>query len=213
MMRSTPAPVLTQDEAKVEDSEDWFGVELAGTRGFVGMSWGGGFAMPISTQGTPGINGTTTQASSFASTSRFALRAGALVNRMEVALEIAPMTHLVPLGQQCFSNFMFGTQCTSTSGPVFDVVGTVGWWLPLVQRKQFGVYWPMRMGVGVIATTGGRAFFQATADVIGVNVRVGHLFFGMQLPTFRYAFTPDDRGIPGTHVLAWSFNGNVGYVF
>ena len=211
MMRSTPAPAPTQDEAKVEDSEDWLGVELAGTRGFVGMSWGGGFATPISTQGT--MTTMAPQNATFASTSRFALRAGALVNRMEIALEIAPMTHLVPTGAQCFNNFQFGTQCVTSNGPVFDVVGTVGSWLPLVQRKQFGVYWPMRIGVGVIATTGGRAFFQGVADVIGVTVRVGHLFFGMQLPTFRYAFTPDDRGNPGVHVLAWSFNGNVGYVF
>lgn len=217
LLRSSPSPSSRSPspEANPEstDHDDWLAFDLAGSRAFVGMSWGGGFGTMMSTSSSG-----TTQGANVSTSFLYALRAGVLVNRVEIGFEAAPMTYLSPAATRCAQNSQFGEgggqQCFSVNGAVFEAASTVGVWIPLVQKREAGVYFPVRLGIGFIETTAGRAYFQAIGDLIGVNVRVGHLYFGMRLPSFRYAFTPDDaRSGPGVHLLSWIFGGDVGYLF
>jgi hypothetical protein len=86
--------------------------------------------------------------------------------------------------------------------------------IPLVERGPVSLYWPLRIGVGMVAganNSQGLAYFEARADAVGVGLRVGHLLFDLMAPSFRYAFT--HRLGTMVHLVSWHVGGNVSYVF
>ena len=118
----------------------------------------------------------------------FALRVGTYIDRHELAFEVSPLTY------QYYTN---------TGGPTFQVTGTYGYLIPVGKSPNLEVSWPIRIGVGMMAgNTGGLAFFQARADLVGLNLRTGPLIIDLYFPQFRYAVTTKDgEGIPSPDVV------------
>jgi hypothetical protein len=58
-------------------------------------------------------------------------------------------------------------------------------------------------------------FFQASADLIGLMVKVGHAMFDIMLPSFRYGVTSTSVfGVTANvDTFTWLFGATLGYAF
>jgi hypothetical protein len=172
-----------------DGGSEWLAFKLEGVHPFVGLTWLGGPVLGL----TSGGFSTSRSSSGFL----FGLRGGVFIDKIELAVELSPMTY-----------FYY----SPTPGPAFQFNGTVGYHIPLYEGPQVQVYWPLRGGVGMFTgNTGSNVLFQARADLVGVMIKVGHLTIDLNLPSFRYAVT-DVRG-QQVHYLTWGLGGGVGYVF
>jgi len=182
-----------------EQLNEWLHFNLQGVHPFAGLTWGGGFM-------TGGITGNgaglfRSNFDSFFGNFLFALNGGVFIDRHQLQVELAPFTY-------------FFTLAAGNPGPAFEVTGSYAYFIPLYDSETLKVSWPLRIGVGIVAganNTGGLAYFQPRADLIGVALQVGHIMIDMHLPSFRYAVT-DRFGTQG-HVLSWIFGASISYVF
>jgi hypothetical protein len=198
----TPAPrVEPEDTGPNLALEEWLHHRVKGIRPFIGFTLAGGVV-------NGGYSGAARSAwgSGADGAFLFALRGGVFLGpRHELALEVSPFTDVWD---------------TQAPGPTFQVNGTYGYWLPLVQGETVQLSWPLRVGAGVMiggSNTGNNVFFQGRADLIGIALKVGHLIIEGHLPSFRYALT--NGRFPGfggdgvtQHVLTWFIGTSVSYV-
>ena len=171
---------------------------LEGVHGFAGISLRGGPGWLMTANG----GGATTD-TSLQGTFAFALRVGLFANRNELALEIAPFTDLP-----------YNNRPPTFTGPAFSAVATVGYYAPLYETPNVGLYWPVRFGAGILAgggNTDNRAYLQARMDLIGFALRFSRVIVDLDLPSFRYLFT--DAGGQTFHVFAWRAGLNVALMF
>ena len=185
-------------KAKPVDATTAKSFVLEGVHGFVGLSLRAGPAWFMIANGS-GAQTDKSLEGSFA----FALRAGIFANRNEVAVEIAPVTDLP------YNNYL-----GYFTGPAFSAALTYGYYAPLYETPNVGLYWPVRFGAGVLAgagNTSGLAYLQARMDFIGFALRFGRVMVDLDLPSFRYLFT-DTSGIT-LHVFAWRAGLNVALMF
>ncbi len=174
--------------------------ELRGLHAFVGLAVRGGPAWLVTN-----IGGVTAHDPNLAGSFAFALRAGVFANRNELAVELSPFTDLAYRNLPLY-----------LTGPAFAASFTYGYYAPLYEGTNVGVYWPLRVGVGVLAggnNTSGLAYLQGRLDLIGFAVRVHHVMFGVDLPSFRYLFTPLPGGAGTVHVFAWRGGVTFEYLF
>lgn len=125
----------------------------------------------------------------------FALKAGIIVGgHHELAAEITPFFTAFPVG-----------------AAVFETNVSYGYLIPITEH----VSWPLRLGVGIMAGPSPNAqdlaWFQVRADLVGVQINVGHLMIDLHLPSFRY-FVTSSNGATG-HILNWDFGAGFGYAF
>lgn len=176
-----------------DDGESWMHFDLHGAHPFVGLAWMGG---PV-TGMTTGRLSTSPQRADAGFL--FALRGGVIFDNQELAIELSPMTDWVT---------------TNGRGPVFQVNGTYGYYAAIHDSGAFSVYWPLRIGVGMLAggdNSAGLVYFQAIADLVGPAFRIGHVIIDLRLPSFRYAVT-GSNGLQG-HIFSWELGASASYVF
>jgi hypothetical protein len=129
----------------------------------------------------------------------FAFKAGVIVSgHHELAIELTP-----------FFTANVGNLGFGGNGTVFETNASYGYLIPITDH----VSWPIRIGAGIMAgpspNAANDAWFEVRADLIGVQVNVGHLLVDLQLPSFRY-FVTSANGQTG-HVLNWLFGISLGY--
>jgi hypothetical protein len=175
-----------------DGSEEWFRFSLEGVHGFLGLSvMGGPVGLTVQGGGSPGgLN--------VASAFLFGLRGGVLIGHHELAFEISPMTFI---------------HYDRAGGPTLQLNASYAYLAALYTAETFDVYWPLRVGIGMMAinTAGSLAFFQMRADLIGVAFRVGHLVIDLHLPSFRYDVS--GQGGATAHYFYWLFGASVSYAF
>jgi len=126
----------------------------------------------------------------------FALKAGLIVGgHHEIAAEITPF----------FTANLAGTA-------VFEMNASYAFLIPVTDH----VSWPIRLGIGLMAgpspNAADRPWLEIRADLVGVNINVGHLLIDLHLPSFRY-FLSDTGGGITAHILDWFFGAGFGYAF
>ncbi|MBZ0120018.1 MAG: hypothetical protein K8H88_23720 [Sandaracinaceae bacterium] len=174
------------------DSGEWLGFQLEGVHPYAGLSVMGGPAWGIVNVGF-GTRGDTTVRGAF----QLGLEGGIFIGTHQLAIEISPMTFWYYQG---------------VPGPAFQLNGTYGNWIPLYEGENVSVYWPIRVGIGMMTgNTGDNVFLQARLDLLGVAIRVGHFFVDLHLPSFRYDVT-FQRG-DSLHFFYWHIGGSLGYIF
>ena len=110
------------------------------------------------------------------STVLFALRAGVLLGRTELAVEVAPFSDIWDAQRE--------------KGPAFQANATFGYLLPFKRLESGTLAWPLRVGIGVLAgNTNDNVFFEARVDPIGVVYRTGSILVDFHVVSFRYAIT------------------------
>jgi hypothetical protein len=173
--------------------QEWMRFKLEGLHPFVGLTWAGGPAVP-------GVTGNLAGGFNFADGAfLFGLNGGLFIDKHQLLFEISPFT------------FVFDARAR---GPAFQMNGNYAYFIPLHEADTVSVYWPLRVGVGMMAgadNTGGLAFFQARADVVGVALKIGHVMLDFHVPSFRYLVT-DRFGTQG-HWLEWLIGMSASYVF
>jgi len=177
----------------VAASGDWmkFRLDDGQTHPFIGITGlFGGFGIGALDVGA-GVN-----FGNVATTLLFALKAGIIVGgHHELAIELTP--------------FFTAAVIPPPGGAVFETNVSYGYLVPVTDH----VSWPLRLGVGLMAgpspNAGDNAFFQVRADLVGVQINVGHLLIDAHLPSFRYFITSAN----GTtvQILDWLFGVSVGY--
>jgi hypothetical protein len=183
------APPVLADEPVTDDASagraavvDWLSFRLEGVHPFVGVTVLGGPMVGVSPPST-----------SVGGAFLFGLKAGVFLNRVELALEVSPLSY-VWVGSSILPNF--------------QVNGTIGYAIPLYAGDAVEVYWPLRVGAGMfMAPSFGGASFQARADLVGVMIRLGHLTIDVHLPSFRYGL------LSPSHLLTFGCGVGVGYAF
>ncbi len=98
----------------------------------------------------------------------FALKGGILIDRLELGLELSPVTFL-PIA-------------SAPDFPAFQTNVNVGYHIPITS----GISYPLRGGIGVAAfTAGGNPAAEFRADVVGVSAMVGPALIELNLPSLR----------------------------
>jgi hypothetical protein len=190
------APAKPKAQATATTPQKSFALE--GVHGFAGISLRAGPGWLMTANGSGAKTDTSLQG-----TFAFALRVGLFANRNELALEIAPFTDLP------YNNIP-----PVFTGSAFGAVLTYGYYAPLYETPNVGLYWPIRFGAGVLAggsNTGSLAYLQARMDFIGFALRFSRVMVDLDLPSFRYLFT-DTQG-QTLHVFAWRAGLNVALMF
>jgi hypothetical protein len=123
----------------------------------------------------------------------FALKAGIIIGgHHELAAELTPFFTAFPAG-----------------AAVFETNVSYAYLIPIMDH----VSWPLRIGAGIMAGPSPNAqdlaWFQVRADLVGVQINVGHLLIDLHLPSFRY-FVTSSNGATG-HILNWDFGIGLGY--
>ncbi len=186
-----PYPALPGAQPPAADSgggaSEWLAFRLKGNHFFAGMTFMGGPVLPVFTGSfAAGVAPVTKDF-------LWALRIGGLFGRHELGLEVSPGTYA----------------WMPDVGLAFQANVTYGYFIPVYQSENVGVYWPMRFGAGVFTGhTGGLVFVETRADLIGLAVQVGHVIFDLHLPSYRYAVSPAEQVV---HVLSWNFGGGFAY--
>jgi hypothetical protein len=184
-----PPPAHSTAGARETSGLDWSEIKLEGVHPFFGLTFLGGPTFAVITGGFAG------NAQQLEGAFLFALRAGVYIDRNELAFEISPLTY------QYYTN---------TGGPTFQFTGTYRYLIPVAKTPSLEVSWPIGVGVGMMAgNTGDLVFFQARADLVGLNLRTGPLLIDLYFPQFRYAVTTKDG--EGAHFLTWFGGASLGY--
>lgn len=175
-------------------AREWLAFRLQGAHPFVGLTWAGGF----DTGGSTG--NLSTGFNTFNGAFLFGINGGVFFDNHQLMVELSPFTYVFD---------------GRARGPAFQFNGSYAYFIPLYDSETIQVYWPLRVGVGMMAgadnNTSNLAFFQARGDVIGVGLKIGHVMLDMHLPSFRYQVT-DRAGFQG-HLLDWLFGLSASYVF
>jgi hypothetical protein len=143
---------------------------LAGVRGIGGIVLGGGVSMHTWRNPVDDTLEDPTTWGAFL----FALRAGVIVERAEVAIELAPKTFKPILGGGA-ENALHNNQS------VTSFTGGVGYHIPLTT----GTYWPLRLGAGLIAD-GNDTAFQGRLDLFNISVKTEYVLLDFSFPSIRY---------------------------
>lgn len=174
-------------------AQEWLAFKLEGVHPFAGLGWSGGFD-------TVGATGNVSGGfNSFDGAFLFALHGGLFIDQSQLTFEISPFTYVYD---------------GRARGPAFQMNGSYAYFIPMYESEAVQVYWPLRLGVGMVAggdNTGDLAFFQIRGDVVGAAIKVGHVMLDLHMPSFRYAIT-DRFGVQG-HLLDWLFGLSASYVF
>ena len=172
---------------------DWMAFKLEGVHPFVGLTWAGGPALP-------GVTGNFSGGFNRADGAfLFAIHGGVFFDKHQLLFELSPFTYVFD---------------TRAQGPAFQMNGNYAYFIPLMENETIGVYWPLRVGVGMVAgadNTAGLVSFLVRADLVGVALKIGHLILDFHVPSFRYAVT-DTRGVQG-HLVSWLIGMSASYVF
>jgi hypothetical protein len=123
----------------------------------------------------------------------FALKAGVIVSgHHELGVELTPFFTALPAG-----------------AAVFEMNVSYGYLIPIADH----VSWPIRIGAGIMAGPSPNAqdlaWFEVRADLVGVNIAVGHLLIDLHLPSFRM-FLTDSNSVTG-HTFDWLFGASFAY--
>jgi hypothetical protein len=166
---------------------------LEGVHPFVGLTWAQG---PV----VPGLSGNARGGFNRADSAfMFALHGGVFIDKHQLLVEISPFT--------------YGFDARGL-GPAFQMNGNYAYFIPLMESEAVSLYWPLRVGVGMVAggdNTTGLVSFQARGDIVGLAAKVGHFMFDFHVPSFRYIVT-DSRGTQG-HLPTWLIGMSTSYVF
>jgi hypothetical protein len=175
-VRTDGAPPL-KEEATPEDDR---AVSLVGVRGFGGIVLGGGASLHSWRAASGNQLDRPTTWGSFL----FALRAGLLVQRLEISLEWAPGTYEPVMGKSsdAYDNGLWLTSFT----------GSFAYHIPVTR----GAYWPLRIGAGFISrstetNSAGRRVtdstdFQGRIDLFNISVKTKYVFLDFSFPSVRY---------------------------
>ena len=126
-----------------------------------------------------------------------AIRAGLLVGRSELAVDVSP-----------FSYSYYQPQ----PGPTFLLDATYGYLIPVAHNEDVAISWPLRVGAGFFAgNVGGDVYFQLRADLLGLVLRFGRFTVDAYLPSFRYAISNVNGETP--NLLSWEFGAGTTYLF
>jgi hypothetical protein len=165
---------------------DWAHFELGGLRPYAGFVFAGG---PV----VPAVASSSFQAGGVQGSFLFGLRAGVMSGTQEIGAEVSPVT------------FFYANDI---KGPALQANATFGNYFRLSEH----IHYPLRIGAGVMAinTPRDNVFFQLRGDLVGLAFQVGHLFFELHAPSFRYA---TDFGSGQTqHFFWWEFGASTTYV-
>jgi hypothetical protein len=181
-------------EASASAPADWmkFRIDDGGVHPFIGITGLlGGFGIAGQT-----ADGGPSQFGAVGSALLFALKGGVIVGgHHELAVELTPFFTANP-----------GT------GAVFEMNASYGYLIPITEH----VSWPLRLGAGIMAGPSPNAldlaWFELRADLVGLNIHVGHFMVDLHLPSFRYFLTDAGGGVKG-HIFNWLFGASFGYAF
>jgi hypothetical protein len=175
-------------------STDWikFKVDDGGTHPFIGIT-GPLFGFDI--VGLDG--GAGTNFGPVGNAVLFAFKAGLIVGgHHELGVEITPFFTAAP-----------GAPVTA----VFEMNASYAYLIPIADH----VSWPLRVGAGIMAgpspNAADNAWFEVRADLVGVNINVGHVLIDLHLPSFRYFVTSSNGAT--AHIMNWLFGMSFGYAF
>lgn len=162
---STPDPPA--ESTPDDGGGGWSDFELGGAHGFGGLSLG-----PALTGDWYYGNEPTWRAGML-----LALRGGVLLDRMELALELAPATLWWNLDRD----------------PILSFNVTVGGLLEVAPR----VYWPLRFGLGLAAVhlPHDETYLQGRLDLVGLAYLHGHVLFELSLFSVRFSSELHDFGL------------------
>jgi len=180
-------------EAPPQPSPHWIAFQPTGPRFFLGVTIAGG---PVTGGSTGNLNnfGGSVDAGFLP-----AVHAGLLTGRHELRVELSTFWYIPDFKGRA---------------PVFEIMGTYAYLIPLYDTRKMHISYPLRAGLGVLAggyTSGDLAWFQLQADVVGIAIRLGHIVLDFHVPSFRYAVT-DRAGTQG-HLLSWLIGGSFSYIF
>ncbi len=184
----------TKPETSAGASTDWmkFKIDDGAMHPFIGITGLlGGFGIAGQT-----ADSGPSQFTAVGSALLFALKAGVILGgHHELAVELTPFFTANP-----------GT------GAVFEMNASYGYLIPITDH----VSWPLRLGAGIMAGPSPNAldlaWFELRADLVGVQINVGHLLIDLHLPSFRYFLTDAGGGVKD-HMFNWLFGASFGYAF
>ena len=140
----------------------------------------------------------------------FALRAGRVIDELQLQLELSPATAIANV--------------TPTVMTAFELIGSVAW-LPRIGNDNM-VSWVLRLGGGggllLCQTCSGLGdtsisalgFGEIRADFVGVQVRTSaHLMVELDAPSFRVLLLPQNAPELGNVLWEWVTSVGVSYVF
>jgi hypothetical protein len=193
---------LVLSVAGVAHADDWmkFNPTDGTVHPFAGITVAGGFDSAGTSGNLSGFFSLFRNFDTFNGAFLFALNGGVFLGNHQLSFEISPVTYVYD---------------GKANGPVFEMTGSYAYFVPITEGSNYRVFWPVRIGVGMLAGPDnnalGLAFFQVRADLIGAAVQIGHVVIDLHLPSFRYAIT--DKSGTQVHLLDWLFGTSVGYVF
>jgi hypothetical protein len=177
---------------------------------FMGWTLTGGFTIAAVTGNGPGVGGAN---GAFGT----AFDVGMFVGMHQVTMTIGEGVFIGPAP-------LNGSPGTAQGG--LDMALSYAYLLRLALWGGTRLYWPVRIGVGMLIIPGGLSlpgtsafpgapFLEVRADVTGLMIQAGHVFVDLHLPTFAYALTSSVNSNPQAlaHLLDWQFGATVGFGF
>ncbi len=167
---SDTRPDLIQERHLLE--EEHRAEQLIGIRGIFGVTLGTGVTLHTWKDFDNDLNGPGTYMGIL-----FALRAGLMLERMEILLEYAPGTFKPMLNsdEQRAPNAEFLDKDES----MYSFLASVGYHIPVTKS----VYWPLRLGAGVASS---RNDMMARIDLLNISVKTKYVLLDFSFPSIRY---------------------------
>jgi hypothetical protein len=151
--------------------------QLIGIRGFGGLVLGGGmsvFARKLRNRDK--LDDPVPSGALY-----FALKGGVMMEQIEFSVEWAPGTFYPEAGN------IDERGVVDKNEWVGSLLGNLGFHLPFTDR----IYWPLRIGAGVIPA-GGRWDFQGRVDLVNLSIKTKYLLIETSVPSVRYTSDFDD---------------------
>lgn len=166
------APSTESSEPSKRDGEAEAPKPFSGTNGFVGFLFAGGPSV-ANDNAAGGI--------------LFAIKAGALFDRVELGVELSPVTYLPDFD----------------ADPTLLMQAYLGYHIEMTPT----VSWPIRAGAGMAAiNVGDNVLFQGRLDLVGVSVAAAPVLVDLYMPSFR--IIPGEGGV----LLSWMFGAGISLV-
>lgn len=173
-----------------------------GIRPFLGVTLSGGHALAANVTGER-----------FGGAGFFALRGGIFWGLDEIALDVSPFTDLYFLPNSACS------RCFDTGPPLgFQAGASYGHMTRLYRSDTLladtvSLFWPARVGLGLVADTQGNVFFNGHVDVVGLAIGYGHVVVDLLLPSLRFAEVAGNYVGSPTALLTALYGVDLSYVF